>query len=289
MNATQTRVTTVIHRMIALTNSSVQDARMFSDALESALNDIRSRDGFGTEAQSDFRGDGRNGTWSMSCVEGIDNCDGVVDPDNVQKRVELVLERIKAMALADEYDASMFQEALDPMLDELKENGFFGEGGQMDPRAGTIADSWPIGHVIDHLIAETRSSVPAAQSLSDALEETLSDIASQDGFGSEGQSDPRGDGRDGSWSMTYVEGIDGREDVEAPDALVQQRVCRVLERMADEARADENNAEGLAHILEDLLNDLKAEEGFGSEAENDPRGDFRKGHWDMGTVEGVDA
>jgi len=158
MNITQTRVTTVINRMIALSNSSVLDARMFSDALESTLNDIRSRDGFGTEAQSDFRGDGRNGTWSMNCVEGIDNCDGLADPDNVQNRVELVLERIKAMALADEYDASMFREALDPMLDELKTDGFFGEMGEMDPRAGAAADSWPIVHVIDHLIAETRSS-----------------------------------------------------------------------------------------------------------------------------------
>jgi chorismate mutase len=289
MNSTQNRVTTVLNRMIALTNSSAQDARMFSDALESTLNDIRNRDGFGSEAQSDFRGDGRNGSWSMNCVEGIDNCDGVVDSDNVQKRVELVLERMTAMARADEYDADMLREGLNSMLDELKEAGYFGDAGEADPRGGVADDAWPMAQVLDHLIALTRSSVRDAQAFSDALDEMLDELRSNDGFGTEAQSDPRGDGRDGDWSMTYVEGIDGREDMEAPDALVQQRVCRVIERMADEARTDENNAEGLAHILEDLLNELKADDGFGSEAENDPRGDFRNGQWDMGRVEGVDA
>jgi len=289
MNFTQQRVTTVLDRMVAMTNSSGQDARAFADALEDTLDDIRSRDGFGSEAQADPRGDGRDGTWSMDCVEGVDNFDEVDDPDNVQQRVELVLERIKAMGLADVYDASMFREGLNPMLDELKEDGYFGEHGQMDPRAGATPDTWPMDVVIDHLIAVTRSSVQDAQTLSDALEEALNDIRSDDGFGSEAQSDPRGDGRDGDWSMTYVEGIDGRGDVDAPDALVQQRVCRVIERMRATALEDENNAEGWAHIMEDMLNEMKNEDAFGSEGENDPRGDFRKGDWGMGHIEGLDG
>lgn len=43
---------------------------------------------------------------------------------------------------------------------------------------------------------------------SDYMEEMLSEIASNDGFGTEGQSDPRGDFRNGEWSMRRVEGLD---------------------------------------------------------------------------------
>ena len=44
--------------------------------------------------------------------------------------------------------------------------------------------------------------------LADSLEAMLEDIACMDGFGTERQNDPRGDGRNGNWSMKNVEGVD---------------------------------------------------------------------------------
>jgi hypothetical protein len=37
----------------------------WADSLEDMLNEIRDNDGFGTEASTDPRGDGRNGEWSI--------------------------------------------------------------------------------------------------------------------------------------------------------------------------------------------------------------------------------
>lgn len=42
----------------------------------------------------------------------------------------------------------------------------------------------------------------------DAFESMLNNLQSQDAFGTESQCDPRGDGRNGIWSMKRVEGID---------------------------------------------------------------------------------
>jgi len=47
-----------------------------------------------------------------------------------------------------------------------------------------------------------------AEAISVDLEPLLDDILSQDGFGTEGQCDPRGDQRDFGWSMYKVEGVD---------------------------------------------------------------------------------
>ena len=40
------------------------------------------------------------------------------------------------------------------------------------------------------------------------LEAGLADLRDGDAFGSEGQCDPRGDQRNGEWSMCRVEGVD---------------------------------------------------------------------------------
>lgn len=45
--------------------------------------------------------------------------------------------------------------------------------------------------------------------LSDDLQLFLDELKSYDAFGTEGQLDPRGDFRDGHWSMQKVQGIDG--------------------------------------------------------------------------------
>lgn len=69
---TQERVAKVLERMQAMAAASEEDAAMFSEMLEAALNDISYDDGFGTEAQNDPRGDGRDGEWSMDWVAGVD-------------------------------------------------------------------------------------------------------------------------------------------------------------------------------------------------------------------------
>jgi hypothetical protein len=48
-----------------------------------------------------------------------------------------------------------------------------------------------------------------AGDLIDPLEEMIQAIHSDDGFGTEGECDPRGDFRDGSWNMwNHIQGVD---------------------------------------------------------------------------------
>ena len=70
--ATQKRVALVLNRLAAMAANDEDDATMISESLDEMLDDIHGGDGFGTEGQSDPRGDGRNGTWSMNRVEGFD-------------------------------------------------------------------------------------------------------------------------------------------------------------------------------------------------------------------------
>jgi hypothetical protein len=96
--------------------------------------------------------------------------------DLLKQRVTLVLTRMTDMALNGEDDAQMLQET-------------FGASPQdMAARAG--------------------SDEAMLSALSRQLEEGLEDLAQQDAFGTERQCDPRGDGRNGHWSMNFVEGID---------------------------------------------------------------------------------
>lgn len=72
MNMQQKRIKMVLERMITLSMEDTNYAEAFSTILEDGLSEIRDEDGFGTEAQSDPRGDGREGSWSMKCVQGVD-------------------------------------------------------------------------------------------------------------------------------------------------------------------------------------------------------------------------
>lgn len=63
--------------------------------------------------------------------------------------------------------------------------------------------------VLENMIALVKGDEDYAEMFSVPLESELSDIRAMDGFGTEGQCDPRGDQRDGDeYSMDYVEGID---------------------------------------------------------------------------------
>jgi len=68
----------------------------------------------------------------------------------------------------------------------------------------------------------------------------------------------------------------------------QKRVIKVLERMIEEIKTDEYFAEILIDELETILTNIHNDDGFGTEGQCDPRGDFRNGTWSMKKVEGVD-
>jgi hypothetical protein len=69
---TQLRVDKVLLKMKEMSLHDQNYADMFSELLEDGLDILADDDAFGTECQDDPRGDGRNGTWSMKHVEGID-------------------------------------------------------------------------------------------------------------------------------------------------------------------------------------------------------------------------
>lgn len=63
--------------------------------------------------------------------------------------------------------------------------------------------------VLQRLIAFSNEDKEAAKYLVEALDNMLIDLCQDDFFGTETQMDPRGDGRNGFWTMKKVEGIDG--------------------------------------------------------------------------------
>lgn len=72
LTATQKRVAKVLERMREAALDSDDDAQMFAELLEAGLTELHGEDAFGSEGQCDPRGDFRDGTWSMSHVQGLD-------------------------------------------------------------------------------------------------------------------------------------------------------------------------------------------------------------------------
>lgn len=62
--------------------------------------------------------------------------------------------------------------------------------------------------VLTRMIKMSNGDEDYAQWFSEDLEKILENMLNEDAFGTEGQADPRGDGRDGNWSMNHVQGID---------------------------------------------------------------------------------
>lgn len=65
----------------------------------------------------------------------------------------------------------------------------------------------------------------------------------------------------------------------------QANICVVLHRLENLVKNDEDFAEVFSSDLENLLNDIHSQDGFGTEGQNDPRGDFRNGKWTMDNIE----
>lgn len=72
MSKTQQRVAVVLNRMLSQVLTNGDDAEMYSSLLDEMLDNLAGEDAFGTEGQSDPRGDGRNGSWNMSRIESVD-------------------------------------------------------------------------------------------------------------------------------------------------------------------------------------------------------------------------
>lgn len=72
LNPQQERVKLVLSRMIDMIMDDDGDAEIIAEELDLMLDGLKSKDFFGSEAQTDPRGDGRNGEWSIDHVEGID-------------------------------------------------------------------------------------------------------------------------------------------------------------------------------------------------------------------------
>lgn len=68
----------------------------------------------------------------------------------------------------------------------------------------------------------------------------------------------------------------------------QKRVTQVLQNMIERTQQDEDDAEMYSNVLEDVLNNIQGDDGFGTESQCDPRGDGRDGEWSMDYVQGVD-
>lgn len=63
--------------------------------------------------------------------------------------------------------------------------------------------------------------------IADILEQVLEEYAMDDGFGTERQSDPRGDRRDGHYSMFFVQGAE-EEDQKYQNKVVLERIKKII-------------------------------------------------------------
>lgn len=71
MKKLQTNCVTVLNRLAKMCEKDVDFAEAFANDLNTMLDEIQSQDGFGTEAQSDPRGDFRNGRWTVEKIEQV--------------------------------------------------------------------------------------------------------------------------------------------------------------------------------------------------------------------------
>ena len=73
-----------------------------------------------------------------------------------------------------------------------------------------------------------------------------------------------------------------------PKVTQQQRLVLVLERLIEMAKSDDDFVESFSTDLESVLDDIHHQDGFGTEGQSDPRGDFRDGDWRIDFVQGLD-
>lgn len=68
----------------------------------------------------------------------------------------------------------------------------------------------------------------------------------------------------------------------------QIRVLKVLENIKQLVEEEEYYADAFSEYLDTMLDDMNGQDIFGTEGQQDPRGDMRNDSWSMNYVEGVD-
>lgn len=129
-----------------------------------------------------------------------------------------------------------------------------------------------VATVLKRMHAAVRNDPDAAEKFSVMLEELLTDLHGNDGFGTEGQCDPRGDFRNGEWFMARVEGIDTRVK-QSKAGTTQQRVALVIERMLKSASENEDDADMFGEALDFALDEMLEGAELGPGGQDDPRVD----------------
>ena len=66
---------------------------------------------------------------------------------------------------------------------------------------------------------------------------------------------------------------------------VQKNVLVVLDRIKQQVIDSEDDAKGYAEAIDIMLDNLHAYDFFGTEAQSDPRGDYRNGDWSIHEIE----
>lgn len=66
---------------------------------------------------------------------------------------------------------------------------------------------------------------------------------------------------------------------------LQKNCVTVLNRLVKMCEEDEDFADALSSDLDAMLDEIHGNDGFGTEGQSDPRGDFRNGHWTMSKIE----
>lgn len=70
---------------------------------------------------------------------------------------------------------------------------------------------------------------------------------------------------------------------------VQERLLEVISRIKKQIeKGSEFEVAEYGAAFEQMLSDLNGNDFFGTEGQNDPRGDFRDGEWSMDRVQGID-
>lgn len=67
----------------------------------------------------------------------------------------------------------------------------------------------------------------------------------------------------------------------------QNNCVTVLNRLATMCEEDADFAATLVDDLQTMLDKIHSQDGFGTEGQCDPRGDFRNGQWTMNKIEPV--
>lgn len=67
-----------------------------------------------------------------------------------------------------------------------------------------------------------------------------------------------------------------------------ERLVTVVNRIVEMCTDNENDTLAFSEVFDDMLDDLAADDFFGTEGSTDPRGDMREGSWSMFRVDGVD-